>query len=220
MSVPIAIFASGRGSNFEVIADACAAGRLDASVVVLVCDRPGAPVLDAAKRRGIPALLIPPPAVGPGISPAARQELRELHDREILAQLSPYAPRFLVFAGYLRRVSRVLIEEFRGERGQSRIVNVHPSLLPAFPGLGSYARAFAHGAKVAGVTVHLVEEELDLGPICAQEAFSIADCRTAGEVERRGLAIEHRLYPETLGWILKESFEMQDREGRPCVCPN
>ena len=109
------------------------------------------------------------------------------------------------------------------------MVNIHPSLLPAFPGLNSYAQAYRYGAKVAGVTVHLVEAEVDSGPICAQEAFSIDDCQSEEEVEKRGLAVEHQLFPQVLSWVLPEKFIIERRpllgssekaNGRLCVCPN
>ena len=100
-----------------------------------------------------------------------------------------------------------LIEAFRDPRGYVRIVNVHPSLLPSFPGVDAYRQAFEFGAKSTGVTVHLVELAVDSGPICAQESFSIADCRSVDEVEKRGLAIEHRLFPQTLSWVLAEKFD-------------
>ncbi len=205
--IPVAVLASGRGSNFDAILAAIRQGKLDARVVALVSDQPSAPVLQKATAEGIEAICVP------GLG----KERREEHEREILKRLGPFAPRFLVMAGYMRIVTPVLIEAFRSERGYSRVTNVHPSLLPAFPGVKSYAQAFSHGVKVAGVTVHLVEEEVDSGPICAQEAFSIGDCSSAEEVERLGLAIEHRLYPETLSWVLPEKFEVVQREGRVCV---
>jgi phosphoribosylglycinamide formyltransferase-1 len=122
-------------------------------------------------------------------------------------------------AGYMRVVSPELIDAFRDPRGFARVTNVHPSLLPAFPGRDAYGQAFRHGAKVSGVTVHLVDDGVDEGPICAQEAFGIGDCRSGEEVESRGLAIEHRLYPATLSWLLAESFEIEREEGRIRVRP-
>jgi phosphoribosylglycinamide formyltransferase-1 len=141
---------------------------------------------------------------------------RAEHERAVLQALEPYGVRFLVMAGYMRIISSELLNAFRSERGYFRVVNVHPSLLPAFPGVNAYAQAFEHGAKVAGATVHLVDDGLDSGPICAQEAFRIDDCKSAEEVEQRGLAVEHRLYPAALNWILPENFgieEMRTREG-------
>jgi phosphoribosylglycinamide formyltransferase-1 len=209
--VPIAVLASGRGSNFDAILKAVRSGSLDAEITAVVSDRIGAPVLAKAGDAGIRTIEIPVPA------PASAPDLarrRDLHEQRILEALAPLAPRFLVLAGYMRVMTPRLIEAFRSERGYSRIVNVHPSLLPAFPGVGSYAQAFEHGAKVAGVTVHLVEHEVDSGPICAQEAFSIAGCRSATEVEALGLAIEHRLYPDSLRWILPEKFTFERRGER------
>jgi phosphoribosylglycinamide formyltransferase-1 len=198
---PIAIFASGRGSNFDAILRAVREGRLAADIVALVSDRAEAPALEKARAAGIRAIHVAPPANLKG------DERRRAHEEAILRVLGPLSPRFLVMAGYMRVMTSTLIEAFRSERGYSRIVNVHPSLLPAFPGVSSYEQAFNHGAHLAGVSVHLVELEVDSGPICAQEAFSIADCASVEEVERRGLAIEHRLFPQTLSWVLPEKFE-------------
>lgn len=210
MKTPIAIFASGRGSNFDAIHASVEAGKLDAEIRAVVSDKPGAQVLEKARARGLKAICIEPPKEG---SP---EERRLEHEKRILAELAGLSPRFLVLAGYMRILTPRLIEAFRGERGYTRIVNVHPSLLPAFPGVDSYRQAFEYGAKTAGVTVHLVEREVDAGPICAQEGFSITDCRTVEEVENRGLAIEHRLYPESLKWILPEKFSLEKCGGK-CV---
>jgi phosphoribosylglycinamide formyltransferase-1 len=210
LKTKIAILASGRGSNFDAILKAVKAGKLDAEIVAVLSDQPEAPVLEKARAAGIPALAVPPQVKGP----AGRQA----HDEQVLQALKSYSPRFLVMAGYMRVVTPVLLEAFRSDRGYTRVVNVHPSLLPAFPGVGSYGQAFRHGAHVAGVTVHLVEEAVDTGPILAQEAFSIRHCTSAEEVEKLGLEIEHQLYPETLAWVLPEKFELVQRRIR--VRPN
>jgi phosphoribosylglycinamide formyltransferase-1 len=216
MSKPrIVVLASGRGSNFEAIARAVESGRLEADVAAVISDQPSAGVLDKARALGIEVKLVAP---GPAANP---EERRRSHERKILEEIRPYSPRFLVMAGYMRVVTSTLLDAFRSERGYTRITNVHPSLLPAFPGLRAYEQAFQHGAQVAGVTVHLVEEGVDEGPICAQEAFSITGCADADEVERRGLEVEHRLYPATLDWVLKESFQVENRGARRiCVRPN
>lgn len=209
--VRIAILASGRGSNFDAIAEAVTQKRLNAEIVALLSDQPKTGALEKAAKRGIPTLVVP------------AEKDRKAHDRKVIEALRSFNPRFLVLAGYMRIVTGELIEAFRSDRGYSRIVNIHPSLLPSFPGLHGYSQAFHHGAKLTGVTVHLVEQDVDSGPICAQESFSIADCRSAEEVEQRGLPIEHRLYPAALEWILREKFEIQERsklERRLCVCPN
>jgi phosphoribosylglycinamide formyltransferase-1 len=218
-AIPIAVLASGRGSNFDAIHDAISRGELDARIVALVSDQPGAPALAKAEAAGIRPLLVPLPDKSEAASVEAR---RALHDGRVLEALAtlPEKPRFLVMAGYMRVITARLLEAFRSERGYARIVNVHPSLLPAFPGAGSYARAFDHGAKLSGVSVHLVELDVDAGPICAQEAFAIDDCASAEEVERRGIAVEHRLYPRTLSWVLPENFAINPVKGRFCVRPN
>ncbi|MGZ3689764.1 MAG: phosphoribosylglycinamide formyltransferase, partial [Bdellovibrionota bacterium] len=160
MTTPIAIFASGRGSNFDAVQSAVQRGELDAKIVALVSDQPGAPVLAKAKSAGVPTIVVPKPS-GSG------DTARAAHERAILEKLAPLDPHFIVLAGYMRIMTSTLIEAFRSERGHSRIVNVHPSILPAFPGVNAYEQAFRYGCKVAGVTVHLVEKEVDSGPILA-----------------------------------------------------
>lgn len=216
MSIPIAVLASGRGSGFEAISSAVRRGVLDAEIVALVSDQKNAPALAKAKDLGYVAHVV------------STEGYRKDHEAKILDFFSqlPTPPRFLVLAGYMRVFSPHLIEAFRSGRGYSRMVNVHPSLLPAFSGVKGYEQAFSHGCKVAGVSIHLVEPEVDDGPICAQEAFSIADCRSVEEVESRGLAVEHRLFPETLKWVLPEKFALEERDSvagrkrRLCVRSN
>lgn len=212
--VPIAVMASGRGSNFEAILSAIRAGTLGAEVRVLISDQAEAQAIKTAQKAGIPVQVISVPSVREISDPGER---RKLHDEQVLEALQPFSAQFLVMAGYMRIIGSKLINAFRSPRGYARITNVHPSLLPAFPGIGSYAQAFRFGCQVAGVTVHLTDETVDCGPVCAQEAFSIADLKSETEVEKRGLAIEHQLYPQTLGWILSERFEMEIRQGRRCV---
>lgn len=210
-SVRIAILASGGGSGFESIADAVAQGKLGVQIAGLICDRPGAPVLEKARARGIQALLVEQEQT-PSLD---RTERGALHDTRILAALDALPggrPRFLVLAGYMRILTPLLIRAFRDEKSYSRIVNIHPSLLPAFPGMGGYAQAYAYGTKLAGVTIHLVDEGLDSGPICAQASFSTEHCANASEVESLGKTLEHRLYPEALAWILPEKFKCEIRE--------
>jgi phosphoribosylglycinamide formyltransferase-1 len=212
VKTPIAILASGRGSNFDAIYAAVKSGALDADIVAVVSDKADAGVLEKAKKAGLKAIAVP------FVKGTSRQD----HETKILAELDQTRPKFLVLAGYMRIMTPHLIERFRSERGYSRIVNIHPSLLPAFPGVESYEQAFHAGVKVSGVTVHFVETEVDSGPICAQEAFRIDDCRSVSEVEQRGLAVEHRLYSETLKWVLPEKFDLAKFEmsGRFSVRPN
>jgi phosphoribosylglycinamide formyltransferase-1 len=217
----IAIMGSGRGSNMDAIAGAVRSGRLKAELAVVISDKADAPILAKAKLAGLAAVAVPVPAA------SSKEQARELHDQAMLATLKSHGVSWVVMAGYMRLVTPGFLAAFRSERGYARVVNVHPSLLPAFPGTGGYAQARAYGAMVAGVTVHLVDDGLDTGPICAQEAFAIGDCESAEEVEARGLVIEHRLYPATLQWVLAEKFTIEPGFGpnlkkgeRPRVRPN
>jgi len=207
--IPIVVLASGRGTGFEAIYRAIESKELNAEIKAVISDQPQAQVLARAGKYGIKALSIPV------------EGRRHDHEEKILRALESFHPRFLVLAGYMRILTPLLIEAFRSERGYTRMINIHPSLLPAFPGVHSYSQALEYGVKVTGVTVHLVEHEVDTGPICAQEAFSIGDCKSAHEVEARGLEVEHRLYPKTLSWVLPEDFSLETRkEGRLCVRAN
>ncbi|MCC7442731.1 MAG: phosphoribosylglycinamide formyltransferase [Bdellovibrionales bacterium] len=213
--VPIAVLASGRGSNFEAIQSAIDSGFLAARITLVVSDRADAPVLEKAKAKGIPARYVAWPAAEAGESPASR---RNRHESAVLAALADDLPRWIVLAGYMRVLGTELLGAFSDPvLGFSRVVNIHPALLPAFPGLESYRRAWEHGCAVAGATVHLVGEGIDDGPICAQEAFSIDGCRSAEEVEKLGLAVEHRLYPRTLSWLLSGRCAVESRRARFCV---
>lgn len=201
----ISIFASGRGSGFESIVKSVESGRLKAKITSLICDVADAPVLEKARAAGIASHLIVPDMD----LPSGKTRRRE-HEKRILHALATNSPRFLVLAGYMRVLSADFILSFQSDRGNySRIVNVHPSLLPAFPGVGGYQQAFQHGCKVTGVTVHLVDESLDGGSICAQRSFAIENLNSAQEVEAAGLKLEHELYPETLSWVLPEHFELE-----------
>ncbi len=216
--IPIVVFASGRGSNFAAIHKAIQHHELEAEIVAVISDRSDALVLSQAREFGVPALHIPVPEKK---SDRLMTDLRREHEDLILKELKRFNPQFLIMAGYMRILTPHLIEAFRSERGYSRIVNIHPSILPSFPGIHAYAQAFRYGAKVTGVTVHLVEVEVDAGPICAQESFSMVDCQSELDVEQRGLAVEHRIFPQTLKWILSEDFILEQRlEGRFCVRPN
>jgi len=210
---PIVILASGTGSNFEAIYTAIMNGRLKAEIKGVISDRHDAPVLKKAQTMGIPEACIPAPRSSGGD--------RVRHEQQILEAVSVWKPFYVILAGYMRVLSSFFVHAFWCDRGYARIVNIHPSLLPAFPGMYAYRQAFRYGAKVSGVSVHLVDAQVDHGPICAQQAFSIADCQTEDECVQRGLTIEHQLYPETLGWILSEKFDLESRiEGRFCVRKN
>ena len=204
------VLASGRGSNFDSIHGVWKQSGLPGTLTGVLSDQPKAPVLEKASGLGLRTALVS----------KEKGETADQYGQKLLTKIDEFAPDWLVLAGFMRILPDPVIHAFRSPRGYHRIVNVHPSLLPAFPGVNSYAQAFNYGAKVAGVSVHLVVSEVDQGPICAQEAFTISDLKSAAEVEARGLAVEHRLYPATLRWVLAEQFETVMRGGRICVCPS
>lgn len=214
--VPIAVFASGRGSNFEAIALAIKKKKLHAEILALITENPDAHAVKIAKKYKIPVECVEVPRFS-GLQGAG---LRAAHEDRVLGVLKKYDPRFLIMAGYMRLLGPTLLSPYRDSRGFCRIVNVHPSLLPAFRGVDAYQQAFEYGVKVTGATVHFVDLEVDAGPICAQEVFSIETCKSPAEVEKLGLLVEHRLFPQTLQWVLSESFEIEKRKGRPCVRPH
>ena len=183
----LAVFASGSGTNFEAIAQACADGRLDAEVALMVCDKPGAPVVARAERFGIPAFVAAPRELGG----------KEPFEREIIRRMDTLGIDLVCLAGYMRIVSDVLLEAYGG-----RIINIHPSLLPAFRGAHAVEQAVAYGVKVYGITIHYVDAVLDGGKIIAQRAFEY-DGDDPEEVHRIGQKIEHALYIETIQKLLK-----------------
>ncbi|MDO3679922.1 phosphoribosylglycinamide formyltransferase [Paenibacillus ehimensis] len=196
----IAVFASGSGSNFQAIADAAMAGRLDARIELLVCDRPKAGVVERAKQAGVPVHTFRP----------KDYDSRETYEREILAILQQKQVELVVLAGYMRIVTKVLVDAYWG-----RMLNIHPSLLPSFPGLDAIGQALRHGVKVTGVTVHLVDGGLDSGPILAQRALDIAPGDTEASVAERIHRIEHRLYPEVIQAIATGSIRLEDAANKP-----
>ncbi|RYZ64001.1 MAG: phosphoribosylglycinamide formyltransferase, partial [Proteobacteria bacterium] len=195
----IAILASGRGSNFDAIAAAISSGKLTNTRIALVAsDKATAPVLAKAQALGIETLI-------------------EKDQDQLGSALLGRQVDFVVLAGFMRILNEKFIQSFWDDRGFAKIVNVHPSLLPKYPGRAGYRQAFEAGDKVAGVTVHLVDQGVDTGPVCAQQEFSIENCKSAEEVEALGLTVEHELYPKTLNWILNGQFEIKNQEGRPHV---
>lgn len=182
----LGILLSGRGSNFEAIADAIVAGTVDAEIAVVVSNRATAPGLEAARRRGFVALAIP-----------AEGREREVYDRVLVGVLREHGVELVCLAGYMRLLSSVFIEAFPG-----RILNIHPSLLPAFPGLDAQKQALDRGVKIAGCTVHLVNEQMDAGPILLQAAVPVEAGDTVETLSARILREEHRLYPEALRMVI------------------
>ena len=183
----LAVFASGSGSNYEAIAAACADGRLDAEVSILVCDKPGAYVLERAEKLGTPVFVF---------SPKSYSSKAEF-ETEIADRLDALGIDLVCLAGYMRIIGEVLLQRYGG-----RIINIHPSLLPAFKGSHAVEQAVEYGVKVFGITIHWVDESLDGGKIIAQRAFEY-DGSDPEEVHRLGQVIEHQLYVETIEKLIK-----------------
>lgn len=190
------VLVSGRGSNFAAIAEASRAGRIGAACAVVVSNVPGAPALERAASWGIPTAIVDSTAVRP----------REAHERRVAEILEEHGCDLVCLAGYMRRLSPFLVGRFRG-----RILNVHPALLPAFPGLDAQRQALEHGAKVAGCTVHFVDEELDHGPIVIQAAVPVLEDDTVESLSARILVEEHRIYPEAVALYFQGRLEIRGR---------
>lgn len=184
--IRLAVFASGNGSNFQAIADACADGRLDARVVSLVCDKPSAYVCQRAACMGIETFAFRPRDY------ASKEE----YEKEIVKRLEERGVQLVCLAGYMRILSDVMLDAYEG-----RIINIHPSLLPAFKGAHAIRDAFEYGVKVYGVTVHYVNGELDGGRIIAQRAFEYKGSDLA-ELEAMVHAVEHPLYVEAIAGLI------------------
>ena len=191
----IGILISGRGSNMLALLDAAADGRLDAEVAVVISNVEMAAGLQKAQERGVETLVI-----------SHKGRLREAHDGELIDELKRRDVRLVCLAGYMRLVSARFVRAF-----EHRILNIHPSLLPAFPGLDAQRQALAHGVKISGCTVHLVDEELDHGPIILQRTVEVRDDDTVETLSARILAEEHRAYPEAVARVLSKGFRVEGR---------
>ena len=191
----LGILLSGRGSNFEAIADSVRAGRLPAEIAVVISNRADAPGLESARRHGLNARLIP-----------SKGRVREEHDLEVIAALKEAHVDLVCLAGYMRLLSPEFIRTF-----PNRILNIHPSLLPAFPGLEAQRQALEHGVKVSGCTVHFVDEHLDHGPIILQKTVPVLEGDDEQSLSARILEQEHIAYTEALRLLLEGEFEVQGR---------
>ncbi len=195
MKKRITILLSGRGSNFEAIADNVAAGRIHAEIALVVSNRSDAPGLESARRRGLPAVCIP----SKGLE-------REAYDRQVVAALKEKKVDLVCLAGFMRLLSPYFIREF-----PNRILNIHPALLPAFPGLEAQRQALEHGVKVSGCTVHIVDEQLDHGPIVVQACVPVLDDDTVETLSARILKEEHRIYSEAINLMLNDRVRIEAR---------
>jgi phosphoribosylglycinamide formyltransferase-1 len=191
----LGILLSGRGSNFEAIADSIKARRLQAEIAIVISNRADAPGLESARRRGLNAQLIP-----------SKGRVREEHDAEVVAALSQAGVDLVCLAGYMRLLSPEFIRAF-----PNRIVNIHPSLLPAFPGMDAQKQALDYGVKVTGCTVHFVDEHLDHGPIILQKAVPVLESDDVHSLSARILEQEHLAYSEGIGLVLSGEVEVIER---------
>lgn len=196
MKKRIGVLLSGRGSNFEALAESVRAGRIpDSEIAIVISHREAAAGIQRAHARGIPAEVIP----SKGLE-------REAYDRQVVAALQAKQVDLVCLAGYMRLLSPHFIQAYRG-----RILNIHPSLLPAFPGLEAQRQALEHGVKFAGCTVHFVDENLDAGPIILQSAVPIRDDDTVDSLSARILAEEHRIYSEAVRIVLEGRYRVEGR---------
>jgi len=194
MSKPkLGILISGRGSNMVAIIDAIREGRLDAEVAVVISNVESAPGLQKARERGVATVVIP-----------RKGREREEHDREIIRALKNHDVSLVCLAGYMRLLSSFFVHAF-----ENRILNIHPSLLPAFLGVDAQRKALEAGVRITGCTVHLVDEQLDHGPIVMQRAVEVLDADTVESLSARILEQEHQIYPDAIARALKTGFRVE-----------
>jgi len=201
MSEPgrVGILLSGRGSNMVALLDAMEAGRIPAEPAVVLSNRPNAPGLETAAARGVPTEVLSHRKIRP----------REEHERQVIDRLNRHRVDLVCLAGYMRLLSPLMVQAFPG-----RILNVHPSILPAFPGLDAQAQALEHGVKLAGCSVHFVDEECDHGPIVLQASVPVLDGDTRESLSERILEQEHRIYPEAVALYFEGRLTIDGRRVR------
>jgi phosphoribosylglycinamide formyltransferase 1 len=203
--VRLGILISGRGSNFEAIANNIARRKLDAEIAIVMSNRASAPGLEIARERGIPIRVIPSQGMD-----------REAYDRLLIDELRTHEVELVCLAGFMRLLSANFVRAF-----PNRVLNIHPSLLPAFPGLDAQRQALEHGVKIAGCTVHFVDEFLDSGPIVVQAAVPVLDEDTVESLSARILAQEHVIYSQAIQAIAEDRVTIEGRrvlireEGEP-----
>lgn len=191
----LGILLSGRGSNFEAIARNCASGKLDAEIAVVISNREDAGGIAVAAAMGLRTVVIPSKGVA-----------REEHDRRVAEALTGSSVDLVVLAGYMRILTAWFIQQF-----PERILNIHPALLPAFPGLDAQHQAWEYGVRYSGCTVHFVDEKMDSGPIVAQAVVPVFDDDTSDTLAHRILAEEHRIYSEGIALVLSGNYRIEGR---------
>ena len=200
MTKRIGVLLSGRGSNFEALADSVSAGWIpETQIAIVISNREGAPGIEKAQQCGVPTKVIP----SKGLE-------REAYDRQVVAVLQEHKVDLICLAGYMRLLSPYFVAAF-----PQSILNIHPSLLPSFPGLESQRQALEYGVKFAGCTVHFVDENLDAGPIVLQAAIPVRDDDTVATLAERILAEEHRIYSEAVKIVLQGRYKIL---GRRVIC--
>lgn len=191
----LGILISGRGSNFEAIANSIARGKLDAEIAIVISNRARAPGLDIARERGIPLRVI-----------ASAGLERDAYDRLLIEELQTHEVDLVCLAGFTRLLSASVIRAF-----PNRVLNIHPSLLPAFSGLDAQRQAIEYGVKISGCTVHIVDEFLDSGPIIIQSAVPVLEGDTVESLSTRILAQEHLIYPKAIGYFVEGRIKVEGR---------
>jgi phosphoribosylglycinamide formyltransferase 1 len=214
----VAVLASGRGSNLQAIIDAIEAGTVHAKIVAVVSNKKDAPALERARRHGLSGLFVDPkPYTG-------RPDSREAYDRELLDVLRRHDVELVLLAGYMKIVTNILVEAFA-----NRMMNIHPSLLPSFPGLEVQKKAIEWGCKLAGCTVHFVTEGVDEGPIILQAAVPVLDDDSPDTLAARILAQEHKIYPRAVHLFAEGRLRVEGRrvfiqagkpEGESVISPS
>ena len=193
----LGILISGRGSNFEAIANAISRRKLDAEIAIVISNRANAGGLDIARERGIPLRVI-----------ESRGMEREAYDKLVIDELRTHEIDLVCLAGFMRLLSASFVQAF-----PNRVVNIHPSLLPAFPGLDAQRQALEHGVKITGCTVHLVDEFLDSGPILVQSAVPVLDADTVETLSARILTQEHVIYAKAIQYLVERRITLQGRRA-------
>ena len=193
----IAVFASGSGSNFQALTEAVRQTGIPAEVALLVCDKPAARVVQRAEALGVQTFLFRP----------KDYPSREDYEQEIVRRLEAEGVGLIVLAGYMRLITDVIVKPYYG-----KMINIHPALLPSFPGVGAIRQALEHGVKLTGVTVHFVDGGMDSGPIIAQRAVEVREGDTEETLGDRIHAVEHELLPQAVRWIAEDRVTLSDRK--------
>ncbi|MCH8858694.1 MAG: phosphoribosylglycinamide formyltransferase [Proteobacteria bacterium] len=200
----VAVFVSGGGTNLQALIDAAEAGDLSIDIAAVISNKPNAKALERAREHGIPALSVP-----------SKGLTREAHETAVQETLEPLQQDLCVFAGYMRLVSGDFIRYCHNRtKDLPGIINIHPAMLPAFPGVDGYGDAYRYGVKASGITVHFIDEGTDTGPIILQESFPRLPQDTLEDFRARGLAIEHAVLPRAIQYYAEDRLVLEDRYVR------